>query len=100
MPDGGHGHARPGRPGAPVRLEIVVAPDCLACEQAHVIAREVQARHPALHVDVIELDGQRLVPTGVVATPTYLLDGAVIALGNPRRDVLLQEIARRRAQAR
>ena len=77
-----------------MRLEIVVAPDCPSCREARAIAGEVQARYPALTVDLIELDGRRPVPTRVVATPTYLLDGAVIALGNPRHAVLLDVIGR------
>ena len=77
-----------------MRLEIVVAADCPGCGEARAIAAEVQARYPALTVDLIELDGRRPVPARVVATPTYLLDGAVIALGNPRRAVLLDAIGR------
>lgn len=76
------------------RLEIVIAEECPGCAEARAIAREMQARFPALAVDLIELDGTRPVPSGVVATPTYLLNGRVISLGNPRRAWLVQEILR------
>ncbi len=79
-----------------MRLEIVVAPDCAACDEARAIARIVRERFPTLNIDVIELDGERSMPDGVVATPTYLLDGRVISLGNPRRHELINDIARRR----
>lgn len=78
-----------------MRLEIVIACDCHGCEQARAIALELREMFPALNVDLIELDGQRAVPSGVVATPTYLLDGAVISLGNPRRGELIEALALR-----
>lgn len=82
-----------------MRLEIVVAPHCYGCDEARVIAREMEVQFPWLRVELIELDGQRPVPPKVVATPTYLLDGAVISLGNPRRDKLVQEILLRTTTA-
>lgn len=77
-----------------MRLEIVVAADCHGCREARALAHDLRDRLPALDVDLIELDGGRPAPLGVVATPTYLLDGRVISLGNPRREWLLEEIAR------
>lgn len=78
-----------------VRLQIVVAQDCYACEESRTLALEMREMFPTLAVDLVELDGSRPVPDGVVATPTYLLDGTVIALGNPRREMLVDEIIRR-----
>lgn len=74
-------------------LEIFVAPDCPASKEAKAIADEMRARFPALAVDLIVLDGRHPTPRQVVATPTYLLDGKVISLGNPRREALAREIA-------
>jgi hypothetical protein len=81
-----------------VRLDIVVAPGCSGCDEARVVAPTLREQFPALHVEVIELDGRRPPPDGVVATPTYLLDGAVVSLGNPRAADLIGMI-RRRASA-
>lgn len=84
----------------PMRLEIVVSPHCRTCRLARWTALDVQERFPNLTVDLIELDGRHPTPSQVVATPTYLLDGAVIALGNPDRQVIEREIVRRQAERR
>jgi len=78
-----------------MRLEIVVAPDCVGCSEARSIAEEVRGRFTSVEVHLVELGGDRPIPKQVVATPTYLLDGAVVSLGNPRRDTLLRLIRRR-----
>lgn len=77
-----------------MRLEIVVAPDCPGCEDARALARQMDERFPSLEIDIIELDGQRKPPRAVFATPTYLLDGAVIFLGNPFPEQLVQALKR------
>lgn len=59
------------------------------------MAHDVQERFPALQVEVVELDGRRSVPSTVVATPSYLLDGQLISLGNPKRETLIRQIAER-----
>ncbi|MBI3978368.1 MAG: hypothetical protein HY331_09300 [Chloroflexi bacterium] len=82
------------------RLQIVIAPDCHGCEEARALAAEMQAHFPHLRVELFEMDGSRLVPPGVVATPTYLLDGKVVSLGNPRREDLMREIERSLARRR
>jgi hypothetical protein len=78
-----------------MRLEIVVAPWCPTCAWARALAEEVRAGFPDLEVTVVELDGRQAPPPGVVATPTYLLDGVVISLGNPRRQDLARLLAAR-----
>ena len=78
-------------------LQIYVAPDCSPCTEARAIACEMQARFPWVHVQLVEVDGKRELPPRVVATPTYLLDGKVISLGNPRRERLVKLIAENRS---
>jgi len=53
----------------------------------------MRERFPLLQVDLVDLDAGHSVPNGVVATPTYLLDGTVISLGNPRREDLVRKLA-------
>jgi hypothetical protein len=79
-------------------LEIYVAPECAPCVEARVFAQEMQRCLTWLQVELIELDGRRELPPRVAATPTYLLDGNVISLGNPRRERLMQLIADNRRQ--
>jgi len=77
-----------------VRLDVVVAPDCRDCDEARTVASEIAVRFPDLRVNLIELDGRHPPPERVVATPTYLLDGAVVSLGNPRLADLVRAIER------
>ncbi|MDP9383582.1 MAG: hypothetical protein M3Q29_26260 [Chloroflexota bacterium] len=56
------------------------------------IALEMGEMFPLLQVDLIDLDAGHPIPDGVVATPTYLLDGKVISLGNPRREDLIETV--------
>lgn len=79
-----------------MHLEIVVEPDCRECEEARNLAREIAAIFPDLRIELIDVDGERPIPSQVIATPTYLLGGKVISLGNPRRDDLVATILSRR----
>ena len=74
-------------------LEIYVAPNCPPCLEARAIASDMRSLFPWLRVELVELDGKRWAPPGVVATPTYLLDGKVVSLGNPHRERLARLIA-------
>jgi len=72
-----------------MHLEIYITDQCANCQEAVLIAE--QARKVAgLEVTVVNLDepGQR-VRTQVFATPTYILNGLVVSLGNPERDTFL-----------
>ena len=75
-----------------MHLEIYITDQCTNCREAMLIAE--QARSIAgLEVTVVNLDepGQR-VPPQVFATPTYVLDGLVVSLGNPERSAFLARI--------
>ena len=76
-----------------VALQIVVAPSCPGGDVARRLAQEAARRFPAVQVELIELDGQREPPEGVVATPTYLLNGRVTWLGNPYPEDLFHRLA-------
>ena len=72
-----------------MRLEIYIAHECANCQEALLIAERARGI-AGLEVEVIDLDkpGQN-VPPGVVAVPTYLLNGRVVSLGNPGREEFL-----------
>jgi hypothetical protein len=75
-----------------MHLEIYITDQCTNCREAVLIAE--QARSIAgLEVTVVNLDepGQS-VPLQVFATPTYVLDGHVVSLGNPERGAFLARI--------
>lgn len=72
-----------------MRLDIYVTDHCENCQEALRLAALV-GEEPGVEVRVINLDTTtEPIPARVVATPTYLLDGRLVAFGNPRADELL-----------
>ena len=72
-----------------MHLEIYITDHCANCQEAVVIAEQAGGI-TGLEVTVVNLDapGQRI-PPQVFATPTYVLNGLVVSLGNPERDGFL-----------
>lgn len=65
-------------------LQIFVTAGCEACDHARAVARRVSEEFDGVHVEVINIDEEPArVPPSVFAVPSYLLNGAVIFLGNP-----------------
>ena len=74
-------------------LEVYVSRHCANCGEAVRLAEEVAARFPGVVVRVIDLDRAAAPPPeGVVAVPTYLLDGCVVSLGNPYPEELFARL--------
>jgi hypothetical protein len=76
-------------------LAIVVTPECFGCEEASRLAVLARQEFPDLEVELHILGRGGQAPPGVVATPTYLLDGQLVFLGNPRPATLVAELERR-----
>jgi hypothetical protein len=74
-----------------VQLKIFISNDCWSSEESHRIAAETQARFANVEVILIDLQSADR-PPDVFATPTYVLDERVISLGNPRREVLWEQL--------
>lgn len=74
-------------------LQVYVADWCPGCDEARALARIMSSIFPGLHVQVIDIakPGAQL-PKTVFAMPTYLLDGELLWLGNPRREEAIQHI--------
>ena len=81
-----------------IRLDVYVIDGCWSCEESVRIASEMQAQYPEVAVAVINA-GIEEVPQEVFATPTWMLDGRVISLGNPTRENLHEKLNRIRAKA-
>ena len=92
---------------APRRLDVYVARDCFGCAEARRLAGEAAARYAHVVVRVVDLAARPPAPAGapavaepadvpvdVVAVPTYVLDGRVIALGNPAPEHLFARLGR------
>lgn len=74
-------------------LAVVVAPQCFGCGRARALAADIAARFPLVEVRVVDLAQPSAVPPpGLVAVPTYILDGRVLFIGNPRLDTLAEAL--------
>jgi hypothetical protein len=83
------------------RLDIFVSAHCFGCLEARRLAEAVAERFAAVSVRLVDLEHDREPkPEGVVAVPAYLLDGAIIALGNPRQADLFSQVERALAARR
>lgn len=78
----GTGQSPPVRPRAV--LEIVVTPHCFGCARAQTLAATIAVHDPALDVRVVDLsEPGAQVPPGLVAVPSYVLNGRILFIGNP-----------------
>lgn len=65
-------------------LTIYTMTHCPTCAETRRIAAAIGGRYGDLTVQLINLDqAPAMRPAAVFSVPTYLLDGAVISLGNP-----------------
>jgi hypothetical protein len=59
--------------------------DCLACTRSRLVASEVRRAYPDLEVILLPPDDDGAQHGHLLAAvPTYILDGRVVSLGNPR----------------
>lgn len=75
-------------------LRVYIAPGCAGCRTALTMVEAVRRSRPAQLVEVVDVsaDPEAPLPAGVVGTPTYLLGGQVISMGNPEFDELLAQL--------
>ena len=72
------------------RLEIFIERGCDNCQEAISIADRLRRQAPAVQVNLIDLNQEPYRrPQTVFAVPTYILDGELLSLGNPRYEDLL-----------
>ena len=77
-----------------VSLRIYVSEHCHNCKYSIELAAEVERAFPEVHTEVIYLDRPGVErPSGVFATPTYMLNGIVAWLGNPGRQELFEHLS-------
>lgn len=76
-------------------LDVYVSRHCFGCPEALRLAEQAARRFPGLVVRVVDLEREpEARPDGLVAVPTYVLDGRVVALGNPRQRDLFRRLER------
>jgi len=73
------------------KLDVYVEDTCWACTESRRIVAYVAPLVPDVDIELRDLNDQRR-PGAVFASPTYVLDGHVIYLGNPTCEELLQKL--------
>ncbi len=68
-----------------VQLDVYVEAGCPSCKRAVKIAREADEAYPDMAVMIIDVAESDAPPADVFAVPTFVLNGEVVSLGNPRR---------------
>lgn len=73
------------------KLHVYVTETCWACQEARSIIADIKAQFPDMEIELRDLRDERR-PSQVFATPTYVLDGRTIFLGNPTREELIKKL--------
>lgn len=73
-------------------LHVYVAEECWFCDEARRLVAELAPQFPQVKFELRDLDDERR-PDKVFATPTYVLDGQIISLGNPTENQLSERLA-------
>lgn len=77
--------------GGMVTLQVYIAEDCWSCQETRRIVADMQRQFPEVVFELCDTTHTPL-PELVFATPTYVLNGRIIALGNPTRELLRQKL--------
>ena len=78
-----------------LKLDVYLTLTCFGCAEALRLAEATAREFPRCVVRVVDLEREpQARPEGLVAVPTYLLDGEVLFLGNPRQTDLFEHLQR------
>lgn len=73
------------------KLDVYVSEECWVCDETRRIVADITPKFPDLDIELRDVKDGRC-PSMVFATPTYVLDGRTIYLGNPTREELVQKL--------
>lgn len=74
------------------RLDILVHRGCLSEKSARTLAQEIQHELPHWCINVRPAEKQDSDLLGILAFPSFLLNGRILATGIPRKDWLLEKL--------
>jgi len=73
------------------KLDVYISDTCWSCDESKQIVADVKPQFPGVTFELRDIRDRRC-PSTVFATPTYVLDGQTIFLGNPTREQLQQKL--------
>lgn len=73
-------------------LEVFVHGGCASEESARHAAEAIRREFPAWDISIRQLGDCRAESLGVIAAPTFALDGRIVAVGVPRTEWLLRTL--------
>jgi len=74
------------------KLVVYVDEGCWSCQETPNILADIAPHFPNLEIELLDLRHNQK-PDYVFATPTYVLDGRIIFLGNPTSADLRRKLA-------
>lgn len=74
-----------------VKLDVYISDSCWTCDEAKQIVADLQPHFPHINMELRDIGDARR-PPSVFATPTYVLNGRTIFLGNPTREQLRHKL--------
>ncbi len=75
-----------------MELEVYVEEGCHSCRRAREIAQGIEEEYPQVSVRLIDVARSPKPDADVFAVPTFVLDGEIVSLGNPRPSDLRRRI--------
>jgi hypothetical protein len=73
------------------QLDVYISEACWTCNETRQIVADLRLRLPGITMELRDIADERR-PHSVFATPTYVLGGRAIFLGNPTREQLRQKL--------
>jgi alkyl hydroperoxide reductase subunit AhpF len=74
------------------KLEVYISKGCWNCDESQRIVADMRAQFPKMNIRLHDMTDDEL-PGNVFAVPTYVLNGRVLYVGNPRPDELKARLA-------
>jgi predicted DsbA family dithiol-disulfide isomerase len=74
------------------QLEIFIHQGCTSEHSARRVADEIQREFPAWEISMRQLGETRAESLGIIAAPTFVLDGRIVAVGIPHTEWLLRTL--------
>ena len=73
------------------KLDVYIEDACWTCAESRRIVAHVAPLVPDVKIELRDLNDRRR-PAAVFASPTYVLNGKVIFLGNPTPEELIEKL--------